>query len=226
MSVIDDLLATMTSLSGNKNVVFIFDPKQYEPVGGEGGEGSCAPTSLTWEPSWSPSGNKVAVLAYKTTAIPGSPSDEFFGEIPEGLGFIRATAYGAGLDKVISGTVPNDPNLTWAELGTAPADLAGYIFLYSGVDLMRQKGQDSYFYYEPNLNYGVPLGSGQSITITGRQTSDEVADGYVIEPLPSTLELLPVPPQYLRENEECYVTGQWGHAVTVHSCAVLSSTGW
>ena len=191
----------------------------------DGGSIACTPTSLTWTPSWVPSGNKVAVLAYKTTAIPGSSYDVFFGEIPEGLRFIRATAYEAGLDKVISGTVPNDPNLTWAELGTAPADLAKYLFLRSGVDLMRQAGQDTYFDYEPQLYYGVPLGSGQSITIVGRQTSDEAADGYVIEPLPSTLELLPVPPQYLRENEECYVTGQWGHAVTVHSCAVLSSTG-
>ena len=225
MSAIGNLLGKISGLSGNKNIAFVFDPKHYEAVEGEGGEGSCAPTSLTWEPSWSPSGNKVAVLAYKTTAIPGSSYDEFFGEIPEGLRFIRATAYEAGLDKVISGTVPNDHNLTWAELGTAPADLAKYLFLYSGFDLMRQKGQDSYFDYEPKLYYGVPLDSGQSITIMGRQTSDEVADGYVIEPLPSTLELLPVPPQYLRENEECYVTGQWGHAVTVHSCAVLSSAG-
>lgn len=190
-------------------------------LAGDGGQMACTPTSLTWVPSWSPSGNKVAVLAYKNTALPDSYYDEFFGEIPEGLRFIRATAYAAGLHKVISGTVPNDPNLTWAELGSAPADLANYLFLSSGVDLMRQSDQYIYFDYEPQLNYGVPLGSGQSITIIGRQISDEAPYGYVIEPLPSTLELLPVPPQYLRENEECYVTGQWGHAVTVHSCSYI-----
>lgn len=43
MSVIDDLLATMASLSGNKNVVFIFDPKQYEPVESTFTPGACVP---------------------------------------------------------------------------------------------------------------------------------------------------------------------------------------
>ena len=32
MSAIEDFLTKMTSLSGHKNVAFIFDPKQYDPV--------------------------------------------------------------------------------------------------------------------------------------------------------------------------------------------------
>lgn len=100
--------------------------------------------------------------------------------------------------------------------GIQAENLAEYLFLYGLNDLMRpdRHNMNAYFNYTP-FSDGYDLVAGQHITISGLPStySDE---NYIVEPKSVTLSL--VLAENLESGQRDYVSEQFGHEISIHSC--------
>lgn len=104
------------------------------------------------------------------------------------------------------------------------------LFLYSGVDLMRQQDMRDYFDYSPRLDFSETLDPGTEIRING-YGADTESEGYdVFERHSINLKLVPMTAFNLPDEPSDkstwfdYVQQQFGGPRTIHSCGSLRST--
>lgn len=105
------------------------------------------------------------------------------------------------------------------------------LFLYSGVDLMRQQDMRDYFDYSPRLDFNETLDPGTEIRITG-YGADTESEGYdVFERHSINLKLVPMNAFSLEDESSDksrwfdYVQQQFGGPRTIHSCGRLYNIG-
>lgn len=157
------------------------------------GTGTCQPNELSFIPSVVVTDLDTEVLMHYELSIDGA---------------------------VTSNTIVLPANAYSDKLNNA-ARLAELLFLYSGVDLMRQQDMRNYFEYSPYDD----LTSLSPIVITG-YTSD-VANpnpyNFEIEPHTIILTLKTIP--VLGFNQLDYVAEQWGTNQVLRSCSSFINIG-
>ena len=108
--------------------------------------------------------------------------------------------------------------------GGDPIELARALFLYSGVDLMRQHYMNTFFDYTPYDYIPDNAGDGR-ITITGRNplpVSPVFEENYRRENFSVTLKLKFA--SDLGGEDIDYVREQFGREITLHSCSARYNT--
>lgn len=145
--------------------------------------------------------------------------------IPEGKTFaiLRASLYVNGVSVFMT-----EAGNRWVDISfelneynqdeNNPYKIANDIFLYSGVDLMRQRYVDKHFEYSPH-EFFEPEGN---ITIRGRE-KDAVGDrdGHYI-PAPAVLTFMLI--DDLPSDSIDFTREQWGEEKTILSCSEYIST--
>lgn len=102
---------------------------------------------------------------------------------------------------------------------STPEWIANYLFLYSGIDLMRQMDVLNYFDYSPNGE----LVEGQSISLWGLE--ETVPVGMLSLPLiPADVKLTFKVIDNLPSNAVDFTLEQWGHDVSVYGCAIYDQS--
>lgn len=106
-----------------------------------------------------------------------------------------------------------------------PEAIARYLFLFSGIDLLRQHHVQDYFDYSPRVDFDGGLTAGMAIEIAGRALPSSVpSDLRVMSEVAMTTfaadcELRFLLVDDLPEDAVDFAWVQWGHEVSVHSCA-------
>lgn len=153
------------------------------------------------------------------------------GCIPTSLSFIPKVVIPADKDTVILRVVievngekilnhnGNDgfADISWSrnEIGAVNTaeSIAKYLLLYSGVDLMRQLRAGAWFNYSPNdLDTFDEMPTGTTVTISGKQYDTPDVGAVDCTMTFKVIDNLPA-------NAIDFTKEQWGHDVTVHSCA-------
>ena len=106
------------------------------------------------------------------------------------------------------------------------------LFLYSGMDLMRQRDMGEYFDYEPVLGSSQDtLNPGTEIRITGRPSHYQADPDMAFDRMSVNLKLVPVTAFSLPDEPSNkstwfdYVQNQFGGPRTIHSCGRLRNIG-
>lgn len=102
---------------------------------------------------------------------------------------------------------------------STPEWIANYLFLYSGIDLMRQMNVRNCFDYSPNGD----LAEGQSIYLWGLE--ENVPDGMLSLPrIPADVKLTFKVIDNLPSNAVDFTLEQWGQDVSVYGCAIYDQS--
>ncbi len=115
-----------------------------------------------------------------------------------------------------------DISLTTSQIGfiqnrDSPQWIANHLFLYSGIDLMRQMNLGKYFNYQPYSN----LGLNQPITISGLATSDMSDEFSPSKPtIPASVKLTFKVIDNLPSNAVDFTLVQWGQDMSIYGCAI------
>ena len=117
------------------------------------------------------------------------------------------------------------------EANASAEAIVDYLFLYSGVDLMRQCDMGDYFDYSPRLDFNDTLDPGTEIRITGYGADTQPDEYHIFERHSINLKLVPMNAFSLEDESSDkstwfdYVQQQFGGARTIHSCGRLYNTG-
>ena len=114
------------------------------------------------------------------------------------------------------------------------SEIVQELFLYSGVDLMRQQNMREYFDYSPILDFEDTLNPGTEIRITGRPShyqAEPDMEYMAFDRMSVNLKLVPMTAFSLPDEPSDkstwfdYVQQQFGGPRTIHSCGRLYNIG-
>jgi len=117
------------------------------------------------------------------------------------------------------------------EANASAEEIVTELFLYSGFDLMRQRGMRDYFTYSPRLDFQDILNPGTEIRITGYGADTQPEENYAFERHSINLKLVPMNAFSLEDEPSDkstwfdYVQQQFGGAHTIHSCGTMYNMG-
>ncbi len=169
--------------------------------GHDGGvSGGCKPTKLSFVPNVTMPEGKNKVLLRVSCYVDGNP---MFGGDFEDYTDISAIRNNIGVENTAE-------------------SIAEELFLYSGVDLMRQYRMRDHFTYSPQGNWNDPLEAGSEIEIVGRSITDPIPEFFdaVKNRIVLTLKII----DDLPDDAVDFVKEQWGHDVSVSSCLSAFNT--
>lgn len=102
----------------------------------------------------------------------------------------------------------------WNSEDNTPQGVVDEIFLYSGIDLMRQRDADSWFTYSP---YSTDSPDNVPVTIRGRESgrASTMWEQYTDVDCVMTFMLI----DNLQPNQIDFTKEQWGEEVSIYSCS-------
>ena len=125
-----------------------------------------------------------------------------------------------------------DKGRIFLQANASASEIVEELFLFSGVDLMRQYNMGEYFDYEPALDFNENLEPGREIRITGYPSQLQVSDNYLrFDRMSVNLKLVPMTAFSLPDEPSDkstwfdYIQQQFGGPRTIHSCGRLYNIG-
>jgi hypothetical protein len=106
-------------------------------------------------------------------------------------------------------------NLTdWNSEDNTPQGIVDEIFLYSGIDLMRQRNADSWFTYSP---YSTDSPNNVPVTIHGRESGMPSSQWEIYRDVDCVMTFMLI--DNLQPNQIDFTKEQWGEEVNIYSCS-------
>lgn len=106
----------------------------------------------------------------------------------------------------------------WNSEDNTPQGVVDEIFLYSGIDLMRQRNADSWFTYSP---YSTDSPDNVPVTITGRESGRESSMWEEYRDVDCVMTFMII--DDLQPNQIDFTKEQWGEEVNIYSCSEYRS---
>ena len=106
----------------------------------------------------------------------------------------------------------------WNSEDNTPQGIVDEIFLYSGIDLMRQRNADSWFTYSP---YSTDSPDNVPVTITGRESGRESSMWEEYRDVDCVMTFMII--DDLQPNQIDFTKEQWGEEVNIYSCSEYRS---